>query len=210
MVSFTLAAVLKRIKQLEAELQTCQRKLRLAQKQRCQAIVANKRLVHGLKKYLNEDQVKCLKKTTMKGTRWSKKTVIKALKVRLSCGTRGYDAVKALGQPLPSERTLQRHLERYKFAPGLLHEIMESLALKVCANICGALNIYTSYSDAHHCFYQPTYILSNVGQPHVTRGASCHLNDRRNPAHCRLFLRSLIWHSSRIPHHPSCRWVTSS
>ncbi|KAH8037490.1 hypothetical protein HPB51_011639 [Rhipicephalus microplus] len=51
--------------------------------------------------------------------------------MRLSCGARGYDSVRELGQPLPTERTLHRHLEGYKFTPGLLEDIMASLALKV-------------------------------------------------------------------------------
>lgn len=51
--------------------------------------------------------------------------------MRLSSGARGYEPVRELGQPLPTERTLNRHLEGYKFVPGLLQEIMESLALKV-------------------------------------------------------------------------------
>ncbi|KAH7965191.1 hypothetical protein HPB49_004621 [Dermacentor silvarum] len=125
------AALQKRVAQLEAELQATRRKLQLAQRQRLQALTANKRLVAGLNKYLNEDQVKCLKMATMRGTRWAKKTVIKALKMRLSCGARGYDSVRELGQPLLTERTLHRHLEGYKFTPGLLEDIMESLALKV-------------------------------------------------------------------------------
>ncbi|KAH6946981.1 hypothetical protein HPB50_016404 [Hyalomma asiaticum] len=125
------AALQKRVAQLETQLQATRRKLQLAQRQRLQALTANKRLVAGLNKYLNEDQVKCLKMATMQGTRWTKKTVIKALKMRLSCGARGYDSVRELGQPLPTERTLHRHLEGYKFTPGLLEDIMESLALKV-------------------------------------------------------------------------------
>ncbi|KAH6941201.1 hypothetical protein HPB50_014899 [Hyalomma asiaticum] len=125
------AALQKRVAQLETQLQATRRKLHLAQRQRLQALTANKRLVAGLSKYLNEDQVKCLKMATMQGTRWTKNTVIKALKMRLSCGARGYDSVRELGQPLPTERTLHRHLEGYKFTPGLLEDIMESLALKV-------------------------------------------------------------------------------
>ncbi|XP_064468540.1 uncharacterized protein LOC135379584 [Ornithodoros turicata] len=127
----THVALVKRIQQLEAELDTVRRKLKLSQKQRCHAIAVNRRMAAGLKKYLNEDQVKCLQRSTMKGTAWGRKTVVKALKIRLSCGARGYNAVKELGQPLPSERTLQRHLEGYKFHPGLLQDIMKSLALKV-------------------------------------------------------------------------------
>ncbi|KAH6944594.1 hypothetical protein HPB50_004204 [Hyalomma asiaticum] len=125
------AALQKRVAQLETQLQATRRKLQLDQRQRLRALTANKRLVAGLNKYLNEDQVKCLKMATMQGTQWTKKTVIKALKMRLSCGARGYDSVRELGQPLPTERTLHRHLEGYKFTPGLLEDIMESLALKV-------------------------------------------------------------------------------
>nr|XP_037270603.1 uncharacterized protein LOC119162246 [Rhipicephalus microplus] len=125
------AALQKKVAQLEIELQATRRKLQLAQKQCFQALTTNKHLVTGLNKYLNEDQVKCLKMATMQGTRWTKKTVIKALKMRLSCGARGYDSVRELGQPPPTERTLHRHLEGYKFTPGLLEDIMASLALKV-------------------------------------------------------------------------------
>ncbi|KAH7977604.1 hypothetical protein HPB49_002951 [Dermacentor silvarum] len=124
------AALQKRVAQLEDELQATRRKLQIAQRERLQALTANKSLVAGLNKYLNEDQVKCLKMATMRGTRWTKKTVIKALTMKLSCGARGYDSVRQLGQPLPTERTLHRHLEGYKFTPGLLEDIMQSLALK--------------------------------------------------------------------------------
>lgn len=68
---------------------------------------------------------------TMRGTQWTKKTVIKALKMRPSGGARGYDSVRELGQLLPTECTLHCHLKGYKFTPGLLEDIMESLALKV-------------------------------------------------------------------------------
>ncbi|XP_064475681.1 uncharacterized protein LOC135389575 [Ornithodoros turicata] len=130
-VASTHAALLSRIQQLEDQVQSARRRLNLAHRQRCQALLANKRIVARLNKFLNDDQLKCLEKLTMKGVQWSKKTVIKALKVRLSCGKRGYSTVKELGQPLPSERTLQRHLEMCKFEPGLLNDIMRSLAMKV-------------------------------------------------------------------------------
>jgi hypothetical protein len=44
----------------------------------------------------------------MRGTKWSNETMLKAYKIRLACGFTGYDVVKELGQPLPSQRTLQR------------------------------------------------------------------------------------------------------
>lgn len=67
----------------------------------------------------------------MQGIKWSDNTIVKALKLRLSCGSRGYSVLQELGQPLPSERTLQRRLEGYKFAAGILHEMLRPLEVKV-------------------------------------------------------------------------------
>ncbi|KAH7956199.1 hypothetical protein HPB52_007002 [Rhipicephalus sanguineus] len=90
----------------------------------------HKKLMLHLSSYIHEDQFATLHRSP-RGTVWSKETLIKALKIRLSCGSRGYDMVKELGQPLPSQRTLQRHIEHCKFRPGLLVDIMDSLAVKV-------------------------------------------------------------------------------
>ncbi|KAH7948853.1 hypothetical protein HPB49_002798 [Dermacentor silvarum] len=57
---------------------------------------------------------------------------------------RGYDSVRELAQPPPTERTLHRHLEGYKFTPGLLEDIMESLALKSSAVCIAELNLSTA------------------------------------------------------------------
>uniref|UniRef100_A0A1S4LSB4 Uncharacterized protein n=2 Tax=Ixodes scapularis TaxID=6945 RepID=A0A1S4LSB4_IXOSC len=68
---------------------------------------------------------------TMRGRTWSDETIQKALNVRLACGTRGYDVLEELCTPLPSERTLQRRLIDVKFLPGILHEVLQPLALKI-------------------------------------------------------------------------------
>lgn len=68
---------------------------------------------------------------TMRGRTWSGETIQKHLKVRLACDTRGYDVVKELCTPLPSERTLQRRLIDVKFLPDILHEVLQPLALKI-------------------------------------------------------------------------------
>lgn len=57
---------------------------------------------------------------------------MKALKLKLSCRSQGYNVARELGMPLPSERTLQRKLEGFKFAPGLLFEVIDLLKIKVC------------------------------------------------------------------------------
>lgn len=107
------------------------RRLSLAQKQKCKLQREKNSLKTGLKHFLAEDQLKCLEKSTMRGTSWSRGTLEKAIKIRLSCGSRGFNVVRDLGQPLPAERTLQRHLQDFKFMPGVLHELMDSLAYKV-------------------------------------------------------------------------------
>lgn len=68
----------------------------------------------------------------MRGSAWSEGTVVKGLKVRLSCGSESYNVVRELVAPLPSERTLQRRLQQHKFPPGILKEMMKPLEVKVC------------------------------------------------------------------------------
>jgi hypothetical protein len=58
-------------------------------------------------------------------------TLIRVYKIRLTCGSTGYDVLREMGQPLPSQRTLQREIEHLKFAPGLLNEILIQLKIKV-------------------------------------------------------------------------------
>jgi hypothetical protein len=79
---------------------------------------------------LNKDQVLCLKNGSMRGSKWSTQTLIKAYKINLTCGT-GYDVLREMSQPLPSQRTLQWRIEHLKFSPGLLNEILTQLKIKV-------------------------------------------------------------------------------
>ncbi|KAH6924091.1 hypothetical protein HPB50_011262 [Hyalomma asiaticum] len=116
------AALLARISALERQLTIAKAKTRVKERE-------HKKLMLHLSSYINEDQFTSLHRSP-RGTVWSKETLTKALKIRLSCGSRGYDMVKELGQPLPSQRTLQRHIEHCKFRPGLLVDIMDSLAVK--------------------------------------------------------------------------------
>ncbi|XP_075728798.1 uncharacterized protein LOC142770505 [Rhipicephalus microplus] len=117
------AALLAKISALERQPTVAKAKARVKEQE-------HKKLMLHLSSYINEDQFTSLHRSP-RGTVWSKETLTKALKIRLSCGSRGYDMVKELGQPLPSQRTLQRHIEHCKFRPGLLVDIMDSLAVKV-------------------------------------------------------------------------------
>ncbi|XP_075743719.1 uncharacterized protein LOC142802620 [Rhipicephalus microplus] len=128
------AALLARINALERQLTIAKAKARVKERE-------HKKLMLHLSSYINEDQFTSLHRSP-RGTVWSKETLTKALKIRLSCGSRGYDMVKELGQPLPSQRTLQRDIEHCKFRPGLLVDIMDSLAVEV--------NCMTEY-ERHAC-----------------------------------------------------------
>ncbi|XP_049524411.1 transposable element P transposase isoform X1 [Dermacentor silvarum] len=127
----TLAALHKRISELEERLKSSERRRSLLQRQKDKAILEKQSLKQKLSHYLAPDQLHSILKPNMRGTAWATPTIEKGLKLRLACGTRGYNIVRELAAPLPAERTLQRHVEGYKFSPGILHEILPALAFKV-------------------------------------------------------------------------------
>ena len=83
------------------------------------------------KSLFREDQLRCLKKGTMRGDEWSKQTTEEALRIRFACGSTGYQLLIDSQFPLPSQRTLRRKTENIKFDCGILPEIMAMLRLKV-------------------------------------------------------------------------------
>ncbi|KAH6945932.1 hypothetical protein HPB50_010793 [Hyalomma asiaticum] len=127
----TVASLLKRIGQLEQSLETSERRRSLLQRQKDKAVREKASLKQHLSRYLTPDQLRSMEKPNMRGTPWAPTTIEKGLKLRLACATRGYNVVREMAAPLPAERTLQRHIENYKFSPGILHEMLPPLALKV-------------------------------------------------------------------------------
>ncbi|KAH8040900.1 hypothetical protein HPB51_013070 [Rhipicephalus microplus] len=126
-----VAALHKRIATLEECLNNMKQKVATLQQQKSRANRRNHELTRNIKKYLSPDQLQGMWTSSMRGKQWSTETIQKGLKLRLACGSRGYNAVRELAVPLPSERTLQRRVANYKFSPGILHEVLKSLALKV-------------------------------------------------------------------------------
>ncbi|XP_049519126.1 uncharacterized protein LOC119454301 [Dermacentor silvarum] len=126
-----VAALHKRIAELEDKLQSHKRRLSVCQRQKNAAVQEKNLLKRRVDQFLGTDQLQCMERPTMRGRPWSTPTIEKGLKIRLTCGRRGYNIVQEIGTPLPSERTLQRHLESFKFSPGILHEILPSLSIKV-------------------------------------------------------------------------------
>ncbi|KAH9372154.1 hypothetical protein HPB48_009713 [Haemaphysalis longicornis] len=131
----TAASLKKRIEELEGQLQASERRVRLVQKQKMKAIQEKETLKKQMHRFLAPDQLKSMEKHTMRGTPWTAATIQKSLKLRLSCGSRGYNIVRELTAPFPSEGNIQRHVENYKFSPRVLSEVLQSLAVKACA-IC--------------------------------------------------------------------------
>ena len=76
------------------------------------------------------DQLRFLKKKTMKGHSWNTSTIRDALKILFSAGSSGYECLRGLGYPLPAIRTLQHRTESVLFNPGILHEVFDLMELK--------------------------------------------------------------------------------
>ncbi|XP_049527322.1 uncharacterized protein LOC125947050 [Dermacentor silvarum] len=126
-----VAALQKRIATLEDCLKNMKRKVKTLQQQKSRANNRNNELSQNIRKYLSPDQLLGMETSSTRGTPWSTETIQKGLKLRLACGSRGYNTIRELAVPIPSERTLQRRVQNYKFSPGILHKVLQSLALKV-------------------------------------------------------------------------------
>ncbi|XP_037501425.1 uncharacterized protein LOC119375318 [Rhipicephalus sanguineus] len=110
-----VAALHKRIATLKECLNNMKRKVATLQQQKSRANRRNHELTRNIKKYLSPDQLQGMRTSSMREKQWSTETIQKGLKLRLACGSRGYNAVRELAVPLPSERTLQRRVENYMF-----------------------------------------------------------------------------------------------
>ena len=63
---------------------------------------------------------------------WSDLTLQSSIHIYYHCGTSAYDFLIERGFPLPSARTLQRHMQQINFEPGILrHDMLMLMKLKV-------------------------------------------------------------------------------
>lgn len=116
------------IKRLKVRLSRAEKKLEKECRRK-----RNSKLDQSLRTVFNEDQIGALMQPSKRIHKWSKSTIKKALRLRFSCGTTGYQELLAQNQPLPSIRTLERRVEDIKFNSGILHEVIETMAIKVQA-----------------------------------------------------------------------------
>ncbi|KAL1486237.1 hypothetical protein MTO96_031473 [Rhipicephalus appendiculatus] len=91
------------------------RHLNLEQKKRAKAEKECASLKESFSKLFAGEELRYLDKGTVWGSAWSDATVQESLKVRLACGSRGYEYLRDNGRPLPAERTLQKNIENIKF-----------------------------------------------------------------------------------------------
>ncbi|CAL1266166.1 unnamed protein product [Larinioides sclopetarius] len=113
------------------EIENLKRKLNLLQKKFRQ----NKQELENLEKHLSvlfaDDQIPCLKKGISKGLVWSDEAIERALRIYLSCNSKGYNYLRESGYPLPTQRTLQRRIQNFTLKPGISYEVLNLLKLKI-------------------------------------------------------------------------------
>lgn len=109
------------IRQLRNKINNLQKKVKVAQND------------GAFNKIFNLDQIHLIKSGNKKVRKWSTSTLKTAFQIRFACGISGYEELLRLKYPLPSIRTLTRHLEHIKFNSGILSEVIERLEIKVKA-----------------------------------------------------------------------------
>ncbi|XP_018365002.1 PREDICTED: uncharacterized protein LOC108762480 [Trachymyrmex cornetzi] len=89
------------------------------------------KLKSSLKQIFNDDQIEALERRSSRGHKWSNDTIKKALRLKFSCGSSGYQELLKEKLPLPCERTLRRKLESIQFEEGICDDIFKLLQDKV-------------------------------------------------------------------------------
>lgn len=117
-----LSKIIKTSRQYKGMIKKCLKKAR-EEFQTC------KKIKTMISKVFNEDQVKALC-TPNKRVLWSNATIQRAIRLKLACGSNGYQEILRQNIPLPSERTLRRNMEAVKFKEGICN-IFEILSNKI-------------------------------------------------------------------------------
>ncbi|XP_018407176.1 PREDICTED: uncharacterized protein LOC108783176 isoform X2 [Cyphomyrmex costatus] len=87
-------------------------------------------LLSRLRQIFTDDQIAALK-NNRRVRKWSNESIMKALKLRFSCGVTGYEELRHQKFPLPGLRTLRRKVENLKFESGISDDIFNFLKLKL-------------------------------------------------------------------------------
>ena len=87
----------------------------------------------SLHKLFTDDQLRAHDRKSMRGSKWGVITAKKALQLRFTCRSTGYEQLLQQRFPLPSLRTLQRKMQGV-FEPGTLVAEFNLLQLNVKQN----------------------------------------------------------------------------
>lgn len=89
----------------------------------------------GIFRIFNKDQVLAMQKKSIgkstKFIKWTDTTFLKALRIKFTCGVEGYREILKQGIPLPTEKTMQRRVQRIKFESGILNQVFDFLKIKI-------------------------------------------------------------------------------
>ncbi|XP_029829945.2 uncharacterized protein LOC8036518 isoform X4 [Ixodes scapularis] len=158
-VQLVYATEQEKVEDLSEDVAELKRQVQALQKKNNALTQEMKRIVEGLGAVFTEDQTRALGRHSNHGNAWSPATIQKALELHLACGSAGYNLLLSQGQPLPSERTLRRHLlGGVKFGPGVVGEKLGPTTIKVAASKPGvamidegAAVVIALYDGSHEC-----------------------------------------------------------
>lgn len=75
------------------------------------------------------DQMDMLNKSISHPRQWSDETILKSLRMKFACNTKGYNHLLRENYPFPTDRTLRNRLQGLNFAPGILKDVFVFLTL---------------------------------------------------------------------------------
>ncbi|KAH9367659.1 hypothetical protein HPB48_020382 [Haemaphysalis longicornis] len=143
-------ALLDRIAQLERLQENTRRKLVTARKRYLKSENEKSCLKKRIRGPFNEDQMRSMERLSTQ------------VRLRLTCGSRGYNFLREYGYPIPVERTLQRHIQHVKFRPGLLTDIVDPLKMKI-------FNAHSQNYSAHEVVQKHKLPTARVDLAHVKK-----------------------------------------
>ena len=119
----------KKIQSLDGHINALTKKI-----QSLEAELKNLKKSSGLElvgKLFRPDQLMNSKSNSPQSFRYSNETIKDCLKIRLGCGISGYEMLRQLGYPFPSNRTLLRRVQHINFEGGILHDVFKMLHIKI-------------------------------------------------------------------------------
>ena len=88
-------------------------------------------ITSSLQKIFTEDQIKKLEFPDKKVAKWADSTLRQCITIYLICGCSAYKYMRDKGFPFVSVRTLQEHMAKISFEPGILDDMFQLMKYKI-------------------------------------------------------------------------------